>query len=117
MFKSFSVVPEDGHIYSRHDDWVALAAAKYDIGSEDTTLSDGSQATAVSLAKKYEADLYGFDDGLLMTFPQSKPKHLSFYCKSSEAEEESCDLKLFRINRNDDSFVAAPSKRALQNLR
>ena len=42
-----------------------------------------------------------FDDGLLIRFPESKPKHLSFKCMTNDENLESCDTRLFKLNETD----------------
>ena len=48
--------------------------------------------------KKKNNGPHTFDDGLLINFKLSKPKHLSFYCRTSTPDKDACNLKLFKIN-------------------
>ena len=53
---------------------------------------------AITLTKKSEDVIINkpFDDGLYFQFKKSKPKHISFECKTSNAEtSEACDVRLF----------------------
>ena len=38
-----------------------------------------------------------FDDGLLFQFPLGKYEHLSYYCKTSTPEMDTCNVKLFKF--------------------
>ena len=43
-----------------------------------------------------------FDDGLYYLFDKLiKPKHISFYCKTDDKDQESCDFRLFHVNKED----------------
>ena len=43
-----------------------------------------------------------FDDGLYYLFDKLiKPKHISFYCKTDNEAVESCDFRLFHVNKAD----------------
>lgn len=49
-----------------------------------------------------------FDDGLYFTFEKSKPKQISFECKTDTAEEaEACDIRLFLTNKEKSDFSDA----------
>lgn len=40
-----------------------------------------------------------FDDGLYFKFDKLiKPKHISFYCKTDNADVESCNFRVFEVN-------------------
>lgn len=57
------------------------------------------EAVALSLSKKDKPDYYAFDDGVMIQFETSKPKHISFYCMTEStnlASQEVCDLRLFK---------------------
>ena len=58
----------------------------------------------LSLTKQKTAD-FSFDDGLLFRLPDSKPKHVQFFCKSDDALTESCDLRLFQLLKESKSVT------------
>ena len=39
------------------------------------------------------------DDGLILEFNTQKPEHVTFDCKTNNVETESCDLKLFNMDK------------------
>ena len=42
-----------------------------------------------------------FDDGLYFDFKEFiKPKHISFYCMTDDEKAESCDFRLFKVNKD-----------------
>ena len=50
-----------------------------------------------SLNVDKKADSYGtFDDGLLFKFPLDKYEHLSYYCRTSTPQMDTCNVKLFK---------------------
>ena len=46
-----------------------------------------------------------FDDGLLIEFENHKPKHVTFSCKTDNEDDESCDFKMFNINKTASKYV------------
>ena len=50
---------------------------------------------ALILQKKASAS-FAYDDGLVIKFEKSKPRHLQFYCMTNTEDAESCDLRLFK---------------------
>lgn len=41
---------------------------------------------------------YGtFDDGLLFQFPPEQYKHLTYYCRTSTPDLDTCNVKLFKL--------------------
>ena len=44
---------------------------------------------------------YDFDDGLKLSFNDSKPSHLQFWCKTNSNYSESCNVRLFKANQSE----------------
>ena len=73
--------------------WTLINSTRYDI-----KLSNGE----LDLTKKEdkEDDPYAApDDGLILEFNTQKPEHVTFDCKTNNVETESCDLKLFNMDK------------------
>lgn len=73
------------------------------VESDDTTVVE----KAITLKKK-PAEMISnkpFDDGLYFTFEKSKPKHISFECKTDNADVEACDLRLFLTNKETSDYT------------
>ena len=66
------------------------------------------------MTKKPGDEFFEYDDGLVIQFPVAKPKHLSFHCKTDDALSESCDVKLFKLDQNDENFDAANGRRLVE---
>ena len=51
-----------------------------------------------------------FDDGLLFTFPLAKYEHLSYYCRTSTPQMDTCNVKLFKRSDDKVTFKTAEEK-------
>ena len=60
--------------------------------------ADKKHHSGNTLQLKKKNDSYGtFDDGLLYQFPEGKYEHLSYYCRTSTPNMDTCNVKLFKI--------------------
>lgn len=41
-----------------------------------------------------------FDDGLLFRFPIGEYEHLSYYCRTTTPEMDTCNVKLFKFGNS-----------------
>lgn len=48
-------------------------------------------------ATKPEGAYGTFDDGLLFQFPGEKYEHLTYYCRTSTEDLDTCNVKLFKL--------------------
>jgi len=63
-------------------------------------VTTGKFITLKKLKNKDESNkIKPYDDGLYFKFDKIiKPKHVSFYCKTDDKSNESCDFRLFQVN-------------------
>lgn len=45
-----------------------------------------------------------FDDGLLFKFPKAKYEHLTYYCRTSTPQMDTCNVKLFKRSNEKVTF-------------
>lgn len=61
-------------------------------------LADDKHHSGNTLQLKKKNDSYGtFDDGLLYSIPEKKYEHLSYYCRTSTPNMDTCNVKLFKV--------------------
>lgn len=84
-------------------DYYVDNAAKVKVGgfplknvSEESYLNYSSKNT-LPINKKAADGYSTFDDGLLFQFPMEKYKHLTYYCKTSTENLDTCNVKLFKL--------------------
>lgn len=60
------------------------------------SIQNFSSGNTLKLDKKN--DSYStFDDGLLFRFPADKYQHLTYYCRTSTPNLDTCNVKLFKM--------------------
>lgn len=75
--------------------WKIVSPERYDLKLSKNKDKVGE----VSLSKKKDAKQL-FDDGLLYEFDKNEfPQHVTFQCKTNNKLTESCDIKLFNMNK------------------
>lgn len=58
------------------------------------------------MKKKKDEEYFEFDDGLLIQFNLSKPQHVSYYCRTSNAKNaETCDVRLFQMDNKESKYT------------
>ena len=64
----------------------------------------GSEGNVLQIKKKEGAN-QNFDDGVYIQFARQKPKHLTFWCRTTDGEElETCDLRLFHLDKKKSEY-------------
>ena len=66
------------------------------------------------MLSKLQNSEFTFDDGLVMSIPESQPQHIQFWCKTSDPDAESCNLRLFKLAK-EQSEEAQSSRRVLDD--
>ena len=60
------------------------------------TLKNYSTGHTLKINKE-EKSFSTYDDGLLVQFPQSKYEHMTYWCRTSTPNMDTCNVKLFRM--------------------
>lgn len=70
---------------------------KINTKNDFTPKQNYSSGNSLPINKKEEEGFSTFDDGLLFQFPLQKYKHLTYYCKTSTDNLDTCNVKLFKL--------------------
>ena len=90
-----------------------LKLRKGDSRNEDVVFSD--KAIALQLSKKDDEKYFEFDDGLMIQFEHSKPQHVSYFCRTSNAKDaETCDVRLLNIDNQKSNYTVVDENKASQ---
>jgi len=95
--------------------WAFVNATNYDLTLKKP--EEENDSNVVILTKKnikanadtkppiLQQGLQTFDDGLIYSFENQRPKHVTFSCKTDNEDDESCDFKMFNINKTGSTYV------------